>query len=865
MAQTTLDESLATQKAHATEIKAQKAKAEELQKAKQEEFVQSCRPLDEMLDSVRDIEGFPIGKDEDILALSDAPWYTACPNPYVNEFIKAFGKTYDEETDDYERKPFVSDVSEGKNDPIYNAHSYHTKVPHKAIMKFIEHYTDEGDIVFDGFCGTGMTGVAAQLLNRKAILSDLSPAATFIAYNYNTPVDVVEFEREAKRILSNVEKECGWMYETLHTDGKTKGRINYTVWSDVFICPYCKQEYVFWEVAVDKEKGKVKKDYGCPNCSATITKRQCNRFTAIYFDTTINQEVTQAKQVPVLINYNIGKKRYEKVPDEKDLDLIKQIEESAIPYWFPTNKMPEGYNTKQPEVSHGVTHIYHFYTKRNLWVLSTIYKKINEIKDNIVANKIYFAFNNVQQRHCRMNTFRFNVSFPSNITSGTLYIASLMKETNFFDQFRNKIFRRLSPIFKNDTFSFSNVIIESSNVSSVSVTSNSIDYIFTDPPFGGNLMYSELNFIWEAWLKVFTNNKSEAIINDTQGKGLPEYRDLMIASFKEMYRILKPNRWITVEFHNSKASVWNAIQDALTKAGFIVAQVTVLDKKLGSFKQVTSSGAVKNDLVINAYKPKKHFEEQFLKFAGKGLERDFIEQHLNHLPVEPNIERSEQMLFSKMLAHYVQHGYEIKLNAKQFYILLRDNFKLIDGLWFTDVQVTEYDEWKRERGFKAIEEIAKGQQALFVSDENSALMWLKNFLNNPKTYSDILTAFNQVTTNIDDDIPELQALLETNFIFENGMYRQPLNEKEKEAKEEQSEKELLKAFDKVLIELKTGGKKIKTVRKEAIKVGFTKAYQEKRFKDIITVADRLNPNIFEDNSEINDFVDIARLKMGDDF
>jgi len=298
MAQTTLDASLVAPEAHNTEFKLQKAKAEQLQKAKEEEFIQSCRPLEEMLDSVRDIEGFPIGKDEDILVLSDAPWYTACPNPYVNEFIKAFGTSYDEEMDDYDRKPFVSDVSEGKNDPIYNAHSYHTKVPHKAIMKFIEHYTDEDDIVFDGFCGTGMTGVAAQLLNRKAILSDLSPAATFIAYNYNTPVDVGEFKREAKRILAEVEKQCGWMYETLHTDG-TKGRINYTVWSDVFICPYCNQEYVFWDAAVDKENGKVNKEYACPNCNANLTKRSCERSKITYSDSANDKQVTQAKQVPV--------------------------------------------------------------------------------------------------------------------------------------------------------------------------------------------------------------------------------------------------------------------------------------------------------------------------------------------------------------------------------------------------------------------------------------------------------------------------------------------------------------------------------------------------------------------------------------
>ncbi len=201
----------------------------------------------------RKIEGFPIGKDEDILALSDPPYYTACPNSWITDFItqweqeKLATRNQEPETP-YHREPFAADVSEGKNDPIYNAHSYHTKVPHKAIMRYILHYTEPGDIVFDGFCGTGMTGVAAQMCGdrdvvvslgyqvkpdgtilqeetdedgkkvwkpfsrlgvRRAVLNDLSPAATFIAYNYNTPVDVQAFEREAKRILAEVEEECG--------------------------------------------------------------------------------------------------------------------------------------------------------------------------------------------------------------------------------------------------------------------------------------------------------------------------------------------------------------------------------------------------------------------------------------------------------------------------------------------------------------------------------------------------------------------------------------------------------------------------------------------------------------------------------
>jgi len=102
--------------------------------------------------------------------------------------------------------------------------------------------------------------VISRLGARKAVLNDLSPAATFIAYNYNTPIDVSAFKREAKRILREVEEECGWMYETWHPNcddpNRVKAKINYTVWSDVFRCPHCGQEMVFLDVALDKAANK---------------------------------------------------------------------------------------------------------------------------------------------------------------------------------------------------------------------------------------------------------------------------------------------------------------------------------------------------------------------------------------------------------------------------------------------------------------------------------------------------------------------------------------------------------------------------------------------------------------------------------
>ena len=151
------------------------------------------------------------------------------------EFLAKHVKPYDPATDDYERPPFAEDIKEGKNDPIYNAHSYHTKVPPRSIIPYILHYTQPGDVVLDPFCGSGMTGVAAQMCAnppadlllqfpdlkdrvgpRACILNDLSPAACHIAYNYNTPVDVDALRREFERIKAAVKDEFDWLYGTEH-------------------------------------------------------------------------------------------------------------------------------------------------------------------------------------------------------------------------------------------------------------------------------------------------------------------------------------------------------------------------------------------------------------------------------------------------------------------------------------------------------------------------------------------------------------------------------------------------------------------------------------------------------------------------
>lgn len=855
---------------------------------------------EERLNAVRRIEGFPQGKDKDIIALSDPPYYTACPNPWIGEFIEKYGREFDPE-EKYDCEPFAADVSEGKNDPIYNAHSYHTKVPHKAIMRYILHYTRPGDIVFDGFCGTGMTGVAAQMCGnpdvayrkkvetempevewgaRRAILCDLSPAATFIAYNYNNPVDPAAFEQEAKHILAEVEEECGWMYETDHVvDGKVqvkqsvhgttspvKGRINYTVWSDVFVCPSCSEEIVFWEAAVDQKEGKVRKEFPCPHCGATTTKRSLDRAWEYVHDDALGETVRRAKQVPVLINYTVmvngKKKRFEKRPDENDLALIRRIEGERIPYWFPTDELPDGYNTEQPKKSHGVTHVHHFFTSQNLWVLSKIFDSIKKIQDKRVSKLLLLVFTAIVPYASRMRRYRADKKGGGPL-SGTLYIASLTTPPNVISSFERNIqfILNAAEIFSN--FGKINSVIDQSSSNLRDIPPDSIDYIFTDPPFGGNLMYSELNFLWEAWLRVFTNNRPEAIVNKVQRKALPEYQALMEQCFSENYRILKPGRWMTMEFHNSKNNVWMAIQQALTRAGFVIADVRTLDKKQGTFKQVTTTSAVKQDLIISAYKPNGGLEDRFKLTAGTedGV-WDFVRQHLKHLPIAPEKdgvlqyvpERQKHLLYDRMVAFHVQRGIIVPISAADFYYGLFQRFPERDGMYFLPEQVPLYEQ-------KRLAADRVEQMSLFVHDEKSAIQWLRQGLDNaPKTYQEIQPAFMIETRNTDkhESLPELGDILEQNFLKDkDGRWYVPDPTKESDL-EKIREKALLKEFAAYL----TTNGRLKTFRTEAVRAGFKKCWSERDYATIITTGNRLPSKILQEDDVLLMYYDNAQTRQG---
>ena len=878
----------------------------------------------------RNQEGFPKGTDEAILAMSDPPYYTACPNPWLEEFLTHYGKPYDPEVE-YAREPMAIDVSVGKTDPLYKAHSYHTKVPHLAIVPSILHYTEPGDIVLDGFAGSGMTGVGAQWCGaaptsyrrqlemewkkaglpapkwgvRRAVLNDLSPAATFIAANYNMPFDVDAFAKAGKKLLADVEREIGWMYETLHSDGKTKTPILYTVWSEIFSCQSCSGEVVFTCAALDEDTNRVSKTISCPHCGAKATKEQMDLVFESFVDPAANSISQRPKRVPAIIVYKIGKETFHKKPDHDDLDTLSRISSLPAPTDLPTDFFPDCQMTRVGRMRTTRTEaIHHMYLPRAAHGMSQLWRHAKEHHDRQTRAFLLYM---VEQAIWGMSILsRYAPTHFSQVNrylSGVFYVASQTAECSPWYILDGKLKRLVSAFqnYHNYHPKSRNVAVTTSSATTTALPENSIDYIFTDPPFGENIYYADLNFLVEAWHAVKTDPNPEAIVDRVRSKGVREYQHLMTESFRGYYRVLKPGRWMTVVFSNSRAAVWNAIQVGLQQAGFVVAEVNTLDKKQGSFQQSVSPNAVKQDLVISAYKPNGGLEERLAeRGAAPESAWDFVQTHLRQLPVSKSkngvleivVERDPRRVYDRMIAWFVRHDFPVPLSTDEFLEGLRSRYPEHDGMVFLPDQVTEYDR-KRAQSAQA------PQMELFVSDERSAIDWLTDFLRKrPSTYQDVHPEF---TTQLGagwkkhEEKPELSVLLEDNFVRydENGSVPSQIhsylstnfkdlrglekddprlkskakdrwflpNPSKAKDLEQKRERSLLKEFD----GYKTGpGRQLREFRLEVLRAGFKTAWVAKDYKTIIGIAQKIPEEALQEDEKLLLWYDQALTRMGAD-
>lgn len=575
------------------------------------------------------------------------PVYYPGPNPHLDDLISL---SHSPKTVD---SPYSGIISAGKNTYVYDAHTYHTKVPPQGIGLLIDYYTNPGDTVLDPFCGSGMTGIAAVEKGRQAILTDLSPAATFIAYNLLTPISS---NRYLEAVYSLLEQSRELNRQLYSTRCRTCGReipMLYMVWSYGAICEYCNKEFILWDVARDERstvrESKIKSQFPCPYCSQVLQKRR----------------LTRTQRYPVLVGYHCcegGLQEAKASPTDEDLMRLKAIKQDDIRkhgLWYPTDPFPAGVNTRQA-ISAGITSVDKAYTPRALWAMAYLWNAALKWPDPEVRMKLLFTLTSLYKRVTVFSEFRF---WGGSGNTANYSVPSIMNEQNVFVAFERKA-HTISWYFDHAPNVERRVRISTQPAAHLAqLPDKSIDYVFTDPPFGGNINYSEMNFLWESWLGCFTNNTEEAIINKVQGKGVKEYEKLIRNAFVEINRVLKDDGWFTILFHNSSAKVWNALQNALTQAGFSIQGTQVFDKKHGTFKQFVSDNAVGYNLVLHCRKAKgqqaivvsdksevyaevKHFVRTILRNSD-------MTYRVKYLHVDRNDEFDYRRLYAEWLAQTV--------------------------------------------------------------------------------------------------------------------------------------------------------------------------------------------------------------------
>ncbi|MBL8599933.1 MAG: helix-turn-helix domain-containing protein [Devosia sp.] len=472
------------------------------------------------------------------------------------------------------RVPGLIEVT--KTSTSYRAHSYHTKVPPAAIIPFIEAFTRPGDVILDSFCGSGMTGLAAASVGRSSLLSDLSPAAVHIATNYNTFCDPTAFEKAFRRVAGAVRPTMSWLYRPL---GHSEETIEHTVWSDVFSCPHCGAEVLFWHHRGSSDEGVT-----CPQCEVTSSKAELVWLREQPVETRVSQN---------------GKRMTSHSPTDAELALIEDVAEAPIPHWIPSIKF--GSDREMWRASHGamgISSAADFYTRRNLHALAALRHAIASEPDHRLRDALMFAFTASVNRASKR--YQWNEKRPTNVMTGTLYISSVRYEWNVWSLFKRKaadVLRYYRSFVRNDTTS---QVFQRSATDLSPIADSSVDMVFVDPPFGSNIFYADSSLLWDAWLGSATDQTQEIVVNQKRksalgGKDIADYGALLTESFSELRRVLRPNGQAVVAFSNSNDRVWTSLQDAISDAGFDVRSVHILDKGQPSIKGV--KGALGTEFV----------------------------------------------------------------------------------------------------------------------------------------------------------------------------------------------------------------------------------------------------------------------------
>ena len=470
-------------------------------------------------------------------------------------------------------------ISVRRSDPVYMAHAYLTKVPVAAITPLIEAFTEPGDVVLDPFAGSGMTGVAASITGRRARLFDVSVLGRHIGANYVNLVAPELIRHHGDAVLRDASRRVGNAYGVRCEACGSATQLVKTVWSAVLECRGCSASINYYRAL--EVAGWAKQRMTCPNCGDRFGAR-CRRLA----------------EEPVLDSIRCGCSRTQL---EQEHTAPLELPDPSGLSW-PDVRIAK---TRQMYVAsalgrNGLTSTGAFYSRRNLCALAALRDAIDAVTEPQVRAKLLFAFTAILTRASKR--YQWSRQRPLNAANANYYVAPVFYEWNVFDLFDRKV----TAAIRSDKWirehrsgraqrglQGEDVVYDLARADQLPLEDNSVDYVFTDPPFGANIFYSDMNLFQEAWLSEVTDPDAEAVV-DRVDTGAPRtaerYERILVGALRECRRVVKPGGRITLLFGNSSGAMWQLLQRALTRAGLEPEPelIAVLDKGQRSVKGLAS-------------------------------------------------------------------------------------------------------------------------------------------------------------------------------------------------------------------------------------------------------------------------------------
>jgi uncharacterized Zn finger protein (UPF0148 family) len=489
-----------------------------------------------------------------------------------------------------------------------------------VFAELIAHYSRLGAIVLDPFCGGGVTVAEALRLRRKVVGIDLNPLATYVTEMEVHPLNVDDFWQGFWQTKKKVELELSGLYRTS--------------------CPICQSQMaVFDWLEWEKEKpGRMK--LICPSCG--IQKKRATEEDAAF-----SKEIEE---------------NFEKTVSERQL-------------WYPKAAIPQGDKT-EGIIKDGYTHFFQLFTKRNLLALSILYKKISAINDDDVRAFLTFAFSSSLKWASKQSHLRGEIVEGWAMHAYWLYPKTL--EINVWNTFS----RRCMAVARGKKYGNENIgdyyeraqsfkdllddkvtcLLLTQSSTNLQIPDESVDAIVTDPPYGGNVNYSELADYWMVWHNndEVIDKTQEIIINKNQRKGLTEYEEGLTKVFKECYRVLKSGGSLAVTFNSRNLHVVASFVIAATRAGFMLHPEGLLYQP--PIRAYTTTfhamqvGAFTGDFIFTFNKTTRLTSDKFpIEIEMRNFKEqidDLIKNHMGERITEPELrERAYRILIPFLALH----------------------------------------------------------------------------------------------------------------------------------------------------------------------------------------------------------------------